>query len=508
MILDSYHQYSAQYTESRLAFLLPCKEGMKQLNWTVVTRDSFFVSALALVCATACDLPIVEPHDGCDEVPDAGAVDSTPEDPECIEAPDGLVGWWTGDQDATDIRGGNHGQLLGSAVAGSPGLVVGAFEFDGIDDYVEIADDDALDFGVGDFSVDMWVKTDDDSGVKVLLDKRSEPATGDVQGYSAYIIGGVLGFQLADGNGTSLCSTAPTSSCTNFDSSTFIADGEWHFIAVTVDRDSTTGLKFYVDGALVASADATLRANSLDNGHPLRIGSRSSTEAGLLQGSIDEIELFNRILTDEEVLALYNAGSGGKCKISSPCGTPQETSTCQVDLNDGSVACSAGNPMTLVNTSAGFVYQLDMTDWSSVTADIEVVAPTGWVLHLGNSSGNDGNGGDDGSTSNDSEMQLLDTTVSVFYSDRGGSGLAHSIPDAVIGGSASMVVCDGYLEWNNNGTANQISDDYIFQIDGDEPDTSAGGVNDTSLWLGLERTAASSARSGDGLASITLQFGR
>lgn len=473
------------------------------------------MTAFVLVCATACDLPTLpteDPHDGCDNAPDAGAVDAVPQGPECIEAPAGLVGWWTGDQDATDIRGGNHAQLLGSAVAGSPGLVAGAFEFDGIDDYVEVTDDDALDFGVGDFSVDMWVKTDDASGVKTLLDKRYEFTTGDVQGYSAHIIDGVLGFQLADGNGTWFCSTAPTSSCTNFSSATFIADGEWHFIAVTVDRDSTTGLKFYVDGALVASADATLRANSLDNSHPLRIGSRSSSQAALLRGSIDELELFNRVLTEEEVLALYNAGSGGKCKIPPPmdhaCGTPQEISTCQVDLTDGSVACSAGTPMTLVDTTAGFVYQLDMTEWTSVTADMDFDAPTGWVLNLGNSPSNNGHGGDGGSTSNDSEMQLLDTTVSVFYSDRGGSGLARSIPDAVAENSATMVVCDGYFEWNNNGTTNRISDDHIFQIDGDEPDTEAGGVNDTSLWLGIERTVGSSARSGDGLASITLQFGR
>ena len=50
-----------------------------------------------------------------------------------------------------------------------------------------------------------------------------------------------------------------------------------HFIAVTVDRDRTDGLKLYVDGAPVLTADPTPRAGSTDNVSPLTLHSWTTT---------------------------------------------------------------------------------------------------------------------------------------------------------------------------------------------------------------------------------------
>ena len=37
----------------------------------------------------------------------------------CIQAPAGLVSWWPGDGDATDIAGANNGTLVGGATFGT-----------------------------------------------------------------------------------------------------------------------------------------------------------------------------------------------------------------------------------------------------------------------------------------------------------------------------------------------------------------------------------------------------
>src|SRR6266481_997702 len=53
--------------------------------------------------------------------------------PTCVPAPAGLLAWWPGNTNAQDIAGSHQDAVLHSgAQAGVPGLVVGAFQFDGV----------------------------------------------------------------------------------------------------------------------------------------------------------------------------------------------------------------------------------------------------------------------------------------------------------------------------------------------------------------------------------------
>jgi hypothetical protein len=56
----------------------------------------------------------------------------------------------------------------------------------------------------------------------------------------------------------------------------------------------------------------------------LTIGQRTQPVVGNFNGLADEVEIFNRPLTQVEILTLFNAGSAGKCK---PTPTPTPTST-------------------------------------------------------------------------------------------------------------------------------------------------------------------------------------
>lgn len=161
--------------------------------------------------------------------------------------------------------------------------------FDGIKDFLEIPNNENLNFGTGDLSISAWVKTTSTNGIEVILDKRVE-TTGPVQGYSLVNNSGSLLLQLADGEGSQF---------TNYVSNILIADGNLHHVAVTVDRDQPDGGRWYIDGVEVVGErfNPTIKG-SLSNSKPLVIGRRSDNPSwpGFFNGEIGYVRLANRVL--------------------------------------------------------------------------------------------------------------------------------------------------------------------------------------------------------------------
>src|SRR5207244_68554 len=54
----------------------------------------------------------------------------------CVAPPAGLIGWWPGDGNSSDIAGGHAGTLLGGTIF-VQGMVGGAFSFNGVDGYIQ-----------------------------------------------------------------------------------------------------------------------------------------------------------------------------------------------------------------------------------------------------------------------------------------------------------------------------------------------------------------------------------
>jgi hypothetical protein len=194
-------------------------------------------------------------------------------------------------------------------------MVGGALHFDGVDDHVRVSDHAELDVGTGNFTLDAWVRTQASSGVVVLVDKRSGPTP---LGYSLFLANGRLGFQMANGVGSSICAPTPTPgvACVNYVATApNVADGQWHHVAAVVDRaNATSGVRLYVDGVQVF-AGAPLTGN-LDNASDLYLGVRTPAQqgGGFFPGDLDEVELIKRALTQAEVQAISKAGRFGKCK--------------------------------------------------------------------------------------------------------------------------------------------------------------------------------------------------
>jgi len=160
------------------------------------------------------------------------------------------------------------------------------------DGYVEVADDASLDIGTGDFTVEMWVKTDTDPSGKILGKHISDV------GWEYYALSGWGGygyFRIQDDTNVSY----------RYGDTDWTVDGLWHHLMFVVDRTKTR-TDLYLDGVLDngsgGGTDTLNNIGDISNSASVFIGST------IMDGSIDEPRIYNRALTEAEVLQNYNAG--------------------------------------------------------------------------------------------------------------------------------------------------------------------------------------------------------
>ena len=79
----------------------------------------------------------------------------------CAMPAPNLVGWWPGDGNANDIKGGNNGTLE-NGVTFAPGMVDQAFYFNGDHAYVKVPKAPELDM-TDEVTVSFWMKADVDN---------------------------------------------------------------------------------------------------------------------------------------------------------------------------------------------------------------------------------------------------------------------------------------------------------------------------------------------------------
>ena len=241
-------------------------------------------------------------------------------DPDCIEPPTGMVGWWPGDGHANDISGlNNHGTITRDVVYNT-GKVDQSFMLNNYG-LITVPNHPSLNFGTGNFTIDSWVKTTDSLRHFIIAQKGYGYLTYTglyIIGYFLEISDGKLIFGMGDG----------INIIAGKDTTVKIADGEWHLVAVTVDRTSSTGGKLFVDGNVVLTFDPTTVPNSISNNEDLILFNKNFYY-GQTSIHIDELEIFNRELSESEIKSIFNAGSEGKCKPTDELG-----SICGMKFND------------------------------------------------------------------------------------------------------------------------------------------------------------------------------
>jgi hypothetical protein len=233
--------------------------------------------------------------------------------PPCLPPPSGLVSWWQGEGDQVDRVGGNNGFLTNGATfaAGEDGQ---GFSFNGIHSFVEIPDSPSLSF-TNDFSIELWYK---DTGLVPgvyggLIAKRPYGVV--ACNYGLSLIGGTPATLLvyfldpnynnADYQGM-YYNKVPTA-------------GIFHHVAATYHQvpSEQIQIKAYIDGQLVQTSTF---AGSLARtvGHsPVDIGA-SNFSGEFFKGIIDEVSIYNKLLSDTEIAAIYAAAGKGKCTTPIP----------------------------------------------------------------------------------------------------------------------------------------------------------------------------------------------
>ena len=234
-----------------------------------------------------------------------------------ILPPSGLVGWWPGDGNANDIVDGNPGTLLNGATFAA-GMVEQAFSLDGVDDAVWIPESGVNLDGFSELTIDAWIYPDAVDGVKTIVSK-----------YDSRLINYYgVSYSLSARDGGKLqmaiCESIKWESAYITSVDLVIIPGVWTHVAGVWKGD--TELELYVDGIPV---DGTITTQGVvgglymaDNDVPVNIGRVESLQIGVqknyFDGLIDEVEIFNRALTQSEIQDIYNAGSDGKSKTPTP----------------------------------------------------------------------------------------------------------------------------------------------------------------------------------------------
>ena len=213
---------------------------------------------------------------------------------------DGLVAHWKLDGNANDSTGSNDGTLVNGPIW-TTGQIDGALSFSGGDDYVDCGNSFASVTGSTTKTITAWAMSDisDLSGRIITLYRRSDS-------YSAFVIyprenngddpATWKGLYATPGNGHKL-----------IDSEVTVTAGEWTCLALVQDGSD---VHIYVNGELENSA-SDAAAPTMSNPPHAVMGTYMwyghGPSASFL-GTIDDVRIYERALTDGEVEQLYQVG--------------------------------------------------------------------------------------------------------------------------------------------------------------------------------------------------------
>ncbi|MFC1686778.1 LamG-like jellyroll fold domain-containing protein, partial [Nanoarchaeota archaeon] len=246
--------------------------------------------------------------------------------------------------------GTEHSGVTWNATGGYDGK--GAFEFDGVDDFITIPDDNSLDL-TNQLTISVWVKPESFTVDGGLVNLRIFQKT---DSYWLYVnTAGTLAFATAGLSDNTITANWALSGSLQ----------EWTHVAVTFSNE--TGEKiFYINGSSYSSEPGITGALDI-TANNLTIGDFDGIK--FWNGTIDDFMIFNRSLTPEQVLNLYNnrtdlidANETYKNDNWSACITPNDGD------EDGTMICSEN--VTILNTPPETTQvSINTTSFNNYTTD-------------------------------------------------------------------------------------------------------------------------------------------
>ncbi len=261
--------------------------GLKKIR--LMTSQQGFGLQQAVVSSTRTAAP--KPPE-LEEMVKARAADVAP----AVGDPD-LVLHWTFDE-----ASGPFLDLTGSDVAGAPagtvkrvpGRIGGAAELDGVGAYVGGKDSPDLRLA-GDMTIAFWMRKDAEHADWTRLVGKG---AGEQRNYGVWEEPGggkrIL-WQIYKQGGGALMS---------FESGRTVEVGKWHHVACV--RRGNTGI-IYIDGR--KDTQAACDGPPALSDAPVTAGNGGGAGHGTFKGALDDVRIYRKALTDEEILLMFEAGS-------------------------------------------------------------------------------------------------------------------------------------------------------------------------------------------------------
>ena len=206
---------------------------------------------------------------------------------------DGMALWWPSNGTPEEVLTGHDSELVNGLGFGS-GCVSQGFIFDGVDDHAYVAGDATTDIASGgSFTVEFWVNP-----AESRYDPRLVRWVGSSEGVRIRQFGNSLYANVRESSGVDheliVNSALPT--------------GQWTHVALTYNHD--LGLaRIYINGS--ARTGGTWTPFIAQTNGNFYVGSGG----GSFKGALDELTLYRRALSAQEINAIFAAGATGKAPV-------------------------------------------------------------------------------------------------------------------------------------------------------------------------------------------------
>jgi gliding motility-associated-like protein len=296
----------------------------------------------------------------------------------------GLVGYWPFCGNANDESGnGNNGVVNGATLTTDRlGSANSAYSFDGVNDFIQMPNRSIS----GSFTISCWYKMPtynintlgandfiffanhsgvNDNNRNVLVGYRN---FGSEYGHSTYVKGGsgsMIGYYALN--------QIP------------VANKWHHFVCQFTNGVS---VKMYLDNVLFYTNNTVVSNTTLPS-LPMFFGIGIPTQFNFYKGELDDVSIWNRVLTEQEILQLYNSTSSVTW---SPTGattnsitvSPTQTTTYYVTVTDGITTCTDSVKVTVstVDTSLTVLDPLQLcATGGQVRMQAGVASSYQWLLN-------------------------------------------------------------------------------------------------------------------------------
>ncbi len=159
--------------------------------------------------------------------------------------------------------------------------------FDGVNDYIEIADDANLDFGTGDFTLSIFIKPSSITTANAFIINKEDSGVG----YGLEQRTNDIWLRFDDNN----------ADATAIIGENILEAGVWSYIILTCDRDGNATL--YQNGVLKGTVDISGSNLTLSNGGALRLGTETGGTTKPFGGLMSHFRMYHLAITQAQSVA-------------------------------------------------------------------------------------------------------------------------------------------------------------------------------------------------------------